>query len=95
LLSGTEILMQWVETHRDLELITPDQSGRYAGIVTFRHRQLDPAGHADLYRRLMKAGIVCANRAGGIRLSPHFYTDVDALMPCWEQVCSKITASIP
>jgi len=94
LLSGAETLMRWVETHHNLELITPVQSGRYAGIVTFRHRQLDPAGHADLYRTLMTAGIVCANRAGGIRLSPHFYTDVDAFMPCWEQACSKITKSI-
>ncbi|MDQ6981692.1 MAG: aminotransferase class V-fold PLP-dependent enzyme [Mariprofundus sp.] len=87
-LAGAETLMGWVEEHSDLELITPVLPDRYAGIVTFRHRQLDSRGHADLYRRLMKAGIVCANRAGGIRLSPHFYTDVDAFMPCWEQVIS-------
>ncbi len=85
--SGT--LMRWVEENPDLELISSVQSGRYAGIVTFRHRRLDPAGHAGLYRRLMKAGIVCANRAGGIRLSPHFYTDVNAFMPNWEQVISS------
>jgi len=89
LLDRAGTLMRWVEENPDLELMTPVQSGRYAGIVTFRHCQLDPAGHADLYRRLMKAGIVCANRAGGIRLSPHFYTDVDAFMPCWEQVISS------
>jgi len=88
-LSRAETLMGWVKENPDLELITPVQPGRYAGIVTFRHRKLDPAGHADLYRRLMKAGIVCANRADGIRLSPHFYTDVSAFMPCWEQVVSS------
>jgi len=89
LLAKTGTLMRWVEEHPDLELITPVHPGRYAGIVTFRHHRLDSAGHADLYRRLMKAGIVCANRAGGIRLSPHFYTDVDAFMPYWEQVISS------
>ncbi|MDQ6999529.1 MAG: aminotransferase class V-fold PLP-dependent enzyme [Mariprofundus sp.] len=89
LLDRTGTLMRWVEDNPDLELITPVQSGRYAGIITFRHCQLDPAGHAGLYRRLMEAGIVCASRAGGIRLSPHFYTDVNAFIPDWEQLISS------
>jgi hypothetical protein len=27
-----------------------------------------------LYRKLMSRGVVCAQRGGGIRFSPHFYT---------------------
>ncbi|MFQ5345713.1 MAG: aminotransferase class V-fold PLP-dependent enzyme [Mariprofundus sp.] len=87
LLSRSETLMRWVEEENDdLVLMTPTGRGHYAGIVTFRHRNLDAAGHAALYRQLMKSGIVCANRAGGIRLSPHFYTDVDVFMRHWAQV---------
>ncbi|MDX8390156.1 MAG: aminotransferase, partial [Mariprofundaceae bacterium] len=54
-----------------------------AGIVTFKHRQLDQAGHAELYRSLMKAGLICANRAGGIRFAPHFYSDLEPLFERW------------
>jgi len=79
-------LMDWVEADDDLMLITPNQVGRYAGIVTFRHRKLDQAGHAALYRSLMKAGIVCAHRAGGIRFSPHFYSDLSVLDRRWQAV---------
>ena len=27
-----------------------------------------------MHRRLTEAGVVCALRGGGVRLSPHFYT---------------------
>jgi selenocysteine lyase/cysteine desulfurase len=54
-----------------LELLTPDRPGRYAGIVTFRHRRRDPQA---LLAALQQAGVVCAARGGGIRFSPHFYT---------------------
>jgi len=87
-LANAEALIVWVKAHPDLELITPDQPGRYAGIVTFRHTRLDQAGHAELYRRLMKAGVVCAHRACGIRFSPHFYSDVSDISAVWKRVLS-------
>jgi len=79
-------LMDWVDGDADLELITPDADGRYAGIVTFRHRKLDQAGHASLYRALMKDGVVCAHRAGGIRFAPHFYSDLSGFDARWRDV---------
>jgi len=85
-LANAAALMRWVQVQPELELITPARPGRFAGIVTFRHIGLDHAGHADLYRKLMKAGVVCAHRAGGIRFSPHFYSDIDALLPVWDQL---------
>jgi len=83
-------LMDWVDGDADLELITPDADGRYAGIVTFRHRKLDQAGHAALYRALMKDGVVCAHRAGGIRFAPHFYSDVSGLDERWQSVIANV-----
>lgn len=69
-------LMTAIRTRPDLELITPDTPGRYAGIVTFRHRRM----HSDaLFERLRVSGIVCARRGGGIRYSPHFYTPPEQL----------------
>ncbi len=85
-LANAGSLMDWVDSNPELELITSSVPGRYAGIVTFRCKRFDQAGHALLYRQLMKAGVVCAHRAGGIRFSPHFYNDFDAFVHNWNQL---------
>ncbi len=85
-LANSAQLIDWVQHQQDLELITPALADRHAGIVTFRHQKLDAQGHASLYRALMKAGVICANRAGGIRLSPHFYSDVSGFAPVWFRI---------
>ena len=64
-------LIELVLDSDELELITPSEENRHAGIVTFRHRHAD---HAALFRHLTSHGVVCAFRGGGIRFSPHFYT---------------------
>lgn len=56
---------------RGIELLTPPQDARHAGIVTFCHQSL-PA--QAIYEAMMGAGMVCAARGGGVRLSPHFHT---------------------
>ena len=58
-----------------LELLSPGQAERRSGIVSFRFKGRDAPFHAELYRQLMAHGIICAHRGGGIRYSPHFYTD--------------------
>ena len=88
-LERSSMLMAAISAHDELELVTPDVAGRYGGIVTFRCRYLDRAGHADLYRQLMGEGVICAHRAGGIRFSPHFYTDVSRFGELWERVLAK------
>jgi len=85
-LANSAQLIDWVQNQLDLELITPALADRHAGIVTIRHRKLDAQGHASLYRALMKTGVICANRAGGIRLSPHFYSDVSTFASVWDRV---------
>lgn len=89
LLERSRLLMGQISEHDQLELITPASSGRYAGIVTFRHRGLDRNGHAALCRSLMAADIICAHRAGGIRLSPHFYSDCSQFEAVWEKVLGQ------
>lgn len=56
------------------EILTP--SARHAGILTFR-----PAhGTTEtLFMRLQEAGVLCAQRGGGIRFSPHFYLHIETL----------------
>lgn len=90
-LKRSELLMTAISNHDELELVTPDKPGRYGGIVTFKHRRLDAAGHGDLYRQLMGDGVICAHRAGGIRLSPHFYSDVSQFEKVWRAVHSMTT----
>lgn len=55
-------------------ILTPP--ARHAGILTFR-----PARETTeiLFRRLQDAGVLCAQRGGGIRFSPHFYLPIEAL----------------
>ncbi len=86
LLERTSTLMDWVLAQSELELITPAESGRFAGIVTFRKRTCDQQGHANLYRTLMQQGVICAHRAGGIRFSPHFYSNIETLIPQFEHL---------
>ena len=57
-------------------LITRTQPDRLAGIVTFRPLQ-EPVD--DLFQRLRAAGVLCAQRAGGIRVSPHAYTPMSVI----------------
>jgi len=91
LLKRSRVLMDQISEHHQLELITPEASGRHAGIVTFRHKGLDKRGHEALYRRLMAADIICAHRAGGVRFSPHFYSDSSRFEHLWKEVLSQPT----
>ncbi|MZR62022.1 aminotransferase class V-fold PLP-dependent enzyme [Alcanivorax sp. DP30] len=52
-------------------LLSPTSTERRAGIVTFSMPHESPA---ETFQRLKQQGVVCAERGGGIRFSPHFYT---------------------
>ena len=52
-------------------LLSPTARERRAGIVTFR---LPHEAPNETFQRLKNGGVVCAERGGGVRLSPHFYT---------------------
>ena len=66
-----------------VRLITPRETARRAGILTFRH---DEAATPALHASLMKNRIVCSARAGGIRLAPHFYTPRSTLESALDKI---------
>lgn len=75
-LARAEHLFHAIDTRNDLELLSCATPGRYAGIVTFRHRFRESVA---LHARLREHGAVCAGRGGGIRFSPHFHTPLTYL----------------
>lgn len=47
-----------------------------SGILNF---SIEGSRSDQLYQELMKSGVICAHRGGGIRFSPHFYTSEESL----------------
>jgi cysteine desulfurase/selenocysteine lyase len=66
-------------------LLTPEDPVRRAGIVTLRRPDCAPEA---LFEHLRAQQVVCALRGGGVRLSPHFYTEPSAIV----QALDAITA---
>jgi selenocysteine lyase/cysteine desulfurase len=64
----TGMIVEWAQQRRDVELITPRDRRRRAGIVAIRPR--DPEGASQ---RLRAARVTHALREGAIRLSPYCY----------------------
>lgn len=79
LLQRTSRLVEAIAAEPALALVSPAAPTRRSGIVTFRFQGRDAAFHAGLYRRLMEQGVICAHRGGGIRYSPHFYTEPEVI----------------
>ncbi|MGD8498674.1 MAG: aminotransferase, partial [Chromatiales bacterium] len=67
-----------------LEILSPTEPERRAGIIVFRHPDLSSEA---LYRHLQTRNVLCALRGGGIRFSPHFYTPKTALDRALKLVC--------
>ncbi len=72
LLENTAYIIKQLSQHADISFLSPTQSGKYAGIVTFQKALID---NEKLYQHLQDNNVICAFRGGGIRFSPHFYTD--------------------
>jgi selenocysteine lyase/cysteine desulfurase len=59
-----------------IEILTPADRERRAGILTFRSSRVDGA---QLHAALMARQVICSPRLGGVRLAPHFYTPESVL----------------
>lgn len=70
-LQNAAALIHKLQAYDDIEILSPVDATRRAGIVLFRKKSTDTEA---LYRHLQKQGVVCAMRGDGIRFSPHFYT---------------------
>lgn len=72
---GLHERVQWLLDGLDkipgVRLHSPRELERRAGILTF---SLDGWDNARLFERLKAEQVICAQRGGGIRFSPHFYT---------------------
>jgi cysteine desulfurase/selenocysteine lyase len=75
-LKNSSYLIETLGESKNFTLVTPESELHRAGIVTFRPRRVDTQA---LHQYLTGKGVVCAQRAGGIRLSPHFYTPIPSL----------------
>ncbi len=71
LMDTSDYLISKLQTLENLELITPTVSHRRAGIVSFIVKGGD---NEALHQHLLDNKVICAYRAGAIRLAPHFYT---------------------
>jgi selenocysteine lyase/cysteine desulfurase len=76
ILEKTSYLIDKLNNLADIELLTPAPEQRRAGIVTFKITGKDMT---EIYSKLMKNKVICANRLEGIRFSPHFYTDLEII----------------
>jgi len=83
LATNVEILIRGLEKLPGVEVITPAPASRRAGIVSFRHAGTP---QKTLHQQLMTHGVICAPRAGGIRLAPHFYTSESVLSTSLEKI---------
>lgn len=70
-LANSHYMFDLINNSEQLELLTDTRPGRYSAIATFRHHSVD---NDKLFAVLTEKGVMCAQRGGGIRFSPHFYT---------------------
>lgn len=75
-LERVQHLMEEISRAPELELLTPRETARHGGIVTFK---LKHGSAQQAHAELMRSGVICAPRGGGIRFAPHFYTPYSAL----------------
>jgi cysteine desulfurase / selenocysteine lyase len=75
-LERTGYLFDLIAEQPTLTPITARAPGRYAAIVTLRHREHSPV---ELHARLQAHRVACVPRGGGVRFSPHFYTPLGQL----------------
>ena len=71
----------------DAVFVNPLLEQRPSGILTFH---LWVVNSEALHKALMQTGVICANRGGGIRFSPHFHTTQEALDDALEALESLI-----
>ncbi|MCW8890357.1 MAG: aminotransferase class V-fold PLP-dependent enzyme [Sedimenticola sp.] len=80
-LQNTAYLIELINRRTQLRLVSRTDKQRLSGIVTFQVKGTD---HAPLYSALMQQGVICAPRGGGIRFSPHFYTEKEKLQGAFQ-----------
>ena len=76
IIKNTSYLIDKIRIIKNIDILTPTQNGQLAGIISFKINDQDSA---QIHHKLMKKKVICANRQGGIRFSPHFYTSTEKI----------------
>ncbi len=87
IINNISYLIDLLKNIPGLTFVSPTIKPHYAGIVTFT---IEGTNMPELYSKLMKNRLICANRAGGIRFSPHFYTSRKIIDNSLEVLVSSI-----
>jgi len=74
--NNTSLLIELIDNINKSILLSSRDLARQSGIVTF---SIAGTGHTQLYHYLMQNNVICAQRGGGIRFSPHFYTRTEQI----------------
>ena len=77
ILNNTALIYEYIDKSANLELIYTDYASKMSGIVTFRHKNHSPA---RLFNALRGQNIMCAERGGGVRFSPHVYNTAEEII---------------
>jgi len=70
------MLYDTFNNNSEVEIMTPEDEARRAGIWTFRPRRRN---ESEIVAGLRASGIITASRFKGVRLSPHFYNTAEQL----------------
>lgn len=81
-------LMKGLQALSGLRILSPTAPKQRAGILTFCS---DSVSNDQLFSALKAQGVVCAQRGGGVRFSPHFYTPIETLDRAINAVAKAIT----
>ncbi len=67
-----------IEKYKELnvDILSNLELGRRSGIITLHFKDID---NHQLFKHLIHTNVLCAYRNQGIRFSPHFYTETDAI----------------
>ena len=81
-LENSRFIIDFLNRHDGrYRLLTPPETSRHGGIVTFLPLEEPPE---SVFGMLAGQHVACAQRAGGVRFSPHFYTPRNKLFKALE-----------
>ncbi len=87
IMNNTRYIFDYIKDNNSISLLTPDCESQFGGIVSFRIIDQD---NGEFHHKLLNNKVICAHRAGGIRLSPHFYTPLEKINKALDIIRSSL-----
>ena len=86
-LKNASFLFDALSAMGNMELLTPADVSKRAGIISFNKTNTSTEA---LYDYLQQQGVICALRGGGIRLSPHFHTTQQQMLKTLDLITNRV-----